>query len=178
MQKENARERIVQACLELLKTTSLEALRTQDLMEKAKVSRSTFYRLFPDKFAVVNWVYWYETEKVIREFPKLSDWKEWTVVLHGYIRKHKRFFRNIASYRGQNSFGEFLCRYFTDNTISYRANRDQPVTEDERYGIWAFSLVASEATINWILDDCRTDDETIIRRQELCIPEFIRHLYR
>ena len=48
MQKENARERIVQACLELLKTTSLEALRTQDLMEKAKVSRSTFYRLFPD----------------------------------------------------------------------------------------------------------------------------------
>ena len=50
MEKASARERIAGACMALLETTSLESMKTQDLMEKAGISRSTFYRLFADKF--------------------------------------------------------------------------------------------------------------------------------
>lgn len=52
MQREKTRERITKACMELLNTTSLEVLCTEDILEKAGVSRSTFYRLFQDKYEV------------------------------------------------------------------------------------------------------------------------------
>ncbi|MBQ9196912.1 MAG: TetR/AcrR family transcriptional regulator C-terminal domain-containing protein [Clostridia bacterium] len=176
-QKEEAKDRIARACLEMLKTTSLDALRAQDLMEKAGVSRSTFYRLFPDKYEVVNWIYKHKVDQIIKENPNLRDWKEWTVAVHAYMRQHKQFFRNIASYQGQNSFCEFLCGYFANNTLRTRNDPDAKVTEDQLYGIRAFSLIAAHATIDWILNDFKPDDATLIRRQELCIPEFIRHFY-
>ena len=69
MQRENAKERIEQACLELLKTMSLESLRTQELIERAGVSRSTFYRLYQDKYEVANGIYRKQTENQRRTQP-------------------------------------------------------------------------------------------------------------
>jgi len=177
MQRENAKERIEQACLELLKTMSLESLRTQELIERAGVSRSTFYRLYQDKYEVANGIYKKQTEKIIQDMPSLKDWKEWSYILHSYMREHRQFFRNIASYRGQNSFGEFLCQYFTSNVLRLRANKEEELTEDQRYAVRAFSLIGAQSTVDWILNDFKPDDETLIRRNEACIPECIRHLY-
>ena len=177
MEKENTRERIAQACLELLNTTSLESLRTQELMAKAGVSRSTFYRLFPDKFEVVNWIYQKQAEEIIKDLPDLKSWKEWTLVLHAYMREHKQFFRNIASYRGQNSFEEFLCRYFMGNVKKTRRDIVEKMTDEQRFAMYAFSLVGAQTTVNWILNGFQPDDETLLRLLDACIPSCIRFLY-
>ena len=177
MEDNPAKMKIAHACIELLNTTPLESLRTQDLIQKAGVSRSTFYRLFLDKFDVANWIYWHEAEKIVQGTPKLKDWKEWTRVTHAYMRKHKQFFRNLASYQGQNSFGAFLREYFACNTLNYRTNNGTEVSEDQRYAIYAFSLIGAQSTIDWLQNDCQPDDETIIRRNEMCIPECIRSFY-
>ena len=177
MQGDKTRTKIAQACMELLETTPLEALRTQDILKKAGVSRSTFYRCFPDKYEVANWVYQDQTEKIIRQYPNLKDWTEWTVVLHDFMRAHRRFYRNIASYEGQNSFRDFLCRYFMNNVLRTRSRRDREITEDQKYGIYAFSLVGAQATIDWIKNGFEPNTETFMHRLKLCIPEHIREFY-
>ena len=176
-QKEKTKEKIAQACLELLNTTSLEALRTQDLMAKAGVSRSTFYRQFPDKYEVVNWIYQKQAEEIIKDLPELKSWKEWTIALHAYMREHKQFFRNVASYRGQNSFGEFLCKYFMGNVQKTRREITEKMTDEQRYAVYAFSLVGAQATVDWILNGFQPDDETLVRLLDACIPSCIRSLY-
>lgn len=172
-----AKDRITQACIELLNTTSLETLRTQDLIKKAKVSRSTFYRLFPDKYEAANSIYKKLIENIINEAPSLKDWKKWTYAEHRYIRAHKHFFRNIAGYRGQNSFEEFIHQYYTDNIFKCRTNKEGKITDEQHYAAYAFSLIAARSTINWILNDCKLDDETMIRLNEACIPPCIRPFY-
>ena len=175
--KEKAKERITLACMDMLNTTSLESLRTQDLIQRAKVSRSTFYRLFLDKYEVANWVYKRVIEDIIRDMPSLKDWKKWTYIEHDYIRAHRQFFRNIASYRGQNSFEEFLHQYFAGNCMKWRTNKDEDITEEQRYAAYAFSLIAARSTIDWILNDFKPDDDTMIARNEACIPPCIRRFY-
>ena len=176
-QTEKTKDKIAGACLELLNATPLEALRTQDILEKAGVSRSSFYRHFPDKFEVANWIYRRQVEKAVHGMPALRNWKEWTVAEHDYIRRHKRFFRNIAGYRGQNSFEEYLCRYFTDNVMKFRRNRGEEMTEEQRYAVRRFSLIAARSTVEWILNDFQPDDATLIRLNEACIPPCIRPFY-
>ncbi len=175
--KENTRNRIAQACLELLNTTSLETLRAQDIMEKAGVSRSTFYRHFLDKYEVAAWVYQQQAESIIQDRPDLKSWKDWTRLLRSYMREHKAFFRNVASYQGQNSFRDFLRTYFMGNVLKHCKRKGIAITEDQRYAIYASSLIAAQSTVDWILDDFSLDDETAIRRNELCIPPCIQFLY-
>ncbi len=175
--KESARERITRACMDMLNTTSLEALRTQDLIERARVSRSTFYRFFPDKYEVANGVYKRLIEDILQEMPSLKDWKKWSYVEHDYMRAHKQFFRNIASYRGQNSFEEYLHQYYTNNILRARTDREKEPTETQRYAADAFSLIAARSTIDWILNDFSPDDDTMIRLNEACIPPCIRSFY-
>ena len=177
MQKDRTKERIAQACLELLNTTSLEAIRTQDIIEKAGVSRSTFYRLFLDKYEVANWIYKKQAEEIIQDMPSLKHWKQWTLVLHAYMREHKAFFRNIASYQGQNSFRYFLCRYFTNNITRTSGDKDTELTDEQRFAMYAFSLIGAQATVDWILNGFKPDDETLLRRLDACIPACIRSLY-
>ena len=176
-QTEKTKLRIAQACMELLNTTSLEALRTQDILARAGVGRSTFYRFFRDKYEVANWLYQHETEKVISDHPDLREWKEWSYILHAYMRSHKAFFRNIARYRGQDSFEEFLRRFFMGNVIKTRSRKEMKLTEEELFGIDAFSIVGARVTIEWIEHNFEPEDETLVLRLEKCIPEFIRKYY-
>ena len=97
--------------------------------------------------------------------------------MHTYMRNHKQFFRNIARYRGQNSFGEFLCNFFLGNIQKTRKDLIGTMTEEQKYAMYAFSLVGAQATIDWILNDFQPNDETLIRLLEACIPACIRFLY-
>ena len=177
MKADGKRAQIAAACASLLEKTSLEALRTQDLIAAAGVSRSAFYRLFLDKYEVANWIYRSETEKLIREMPRLSDWKQWTLALHAYMRAHAAFFRNIAGYSGQNSFEEFLHQYFSGNVMRTRADAGSPLSDEQRFAVDAFSLIGARTTVEWIRAGFRPDDETLLRRLDACIPACIRPFY-
>lgn len=106
------RERIAAAFMRMLEDTPLENLRIQELCVQAGVSKATFYRLFPDKYEVGNWIYKSRVDRIISEHPYLRCWSDWTMLNFSEMLKHRRFFRNIASYRGaellSGVFGKLL----------------------------------------------------------------------
>lgn len=117
---DSKREQIAAAFILLLEDTPLENLRIQELCARAGVSKATFYRLFPDKYEVGNWIYKIRANRIISEHPYLRCWSDWTMLIFSEMLEHRRFFRNIASYRGQNSFLEFLASYYYANVLSFR----------------------------------------------------------
>lgn len=178
MRKSDKRERLAEVLMDMLNTTSLEDLRIQELCELANVSKSTFYRLFIDKYDLAFWIYKNQADQVVTDFPDLSQWSEWTERIFDVILKNKTFYRNYASYRGQNSLFECLLRYYQQNIFRYRKKQEMEMTEDQRFALYAFSVAGAQATVDWIQNGFTPAAETVQRRMELCLPECLREFYR
>ncbi len=178
MRKSDKRERLAEVLMDMLNTTSLEDLRIQELCELAGVSKSTFYRLFTDKYDLAFWIYKNQADQVVTDLPDLSQWSEWTYRICDVIMKNKTFYRNYASYRGQNSLFECILRYYQQNTFTYRKKRNIEMTEDQRFAVYAFSVAGAQAFVDWILNGFSPSVETFQRRMELCVPECIREFYK
>lgn len=177
MKTEEKKAELAAVFIEMLNETPLESLHVQDLIQKAGISRSAFYRMFLDKYELTTWIYQRQADSIVQNAPSLDNAGEWTKQLHDYIRAHKTFFRNVASYRGQNSFENFLAEYFAGNILRFRRNAGEPITEDQRFALKAYARICAQTSIDWILNDCRIDDDELLRRVRLCIPECMRPFY-
>lgn len=178
MRKDGKRERLAQVLMEMLNTTSLEDLRIQELCERAQVSKSTFYRLFTDKYDLAFWIYKNQADRIVMDLPALGQWDEWTNRIFSIILENKTFYRNYASYRGQNSLFDCLLRYYQQNVIQCRKAQGGSMTEEQKFALYAFSVAGAKVTVDWILNGFNPSAETVQRRMELCLPECIREFYR
>lgn len=172
--RQKKREQIAAAFVEMVENSSLEEISTQELCRKAGVSKSTFYRLFPDKYEVAIWLYRSRMEPIVSGTPDLRRSKEWLVCDREDMLKHRRYYRSIASYRGQNSLLEYFAVYFYQNIVKYRNPSAPEPTEDQLYAIRMYASICAQATIDWILNDYEPSLEEVNRRVKLCRPECIR----
>ncbi|MBP3657452.1 MAG: TetR/AcrR family transcriptional regulator [Clostridia bacterium] len=171
--KQKKREQIAAAFIEMVENSSLEEVSTQELCRKAGVSKSTFYRLFPDKYEVAIWIYHSQIDPIVRGAPDLRRSKEWCVYNREEVMKHRRFYRSVASYRGQNSLLEYFADYFYQNIVKYRNPSVPEPTEDQLYAIRMYASVCAQATVEWMLNDYEPSIEEVNRRVRLCRPECI-----
>lgn len=177
MQQDEKREIIAAAFIEMLNNTPLESLRIEDLCAKAHVSKSTFYRLFRDKYELAFWIYKKHSNEMVLEKPTLNSWDEWTYHDFEHILKHKTFYRNIAAYRGQNCLYDCLAQFYRSNIMNFRKNKEKTLTDDQKYAVYMLSLVNAQVMIDWILGGFEPSPEVVKHRAELCIPECIRELF-
>ena len=67
----NASLSIQEACIHLVETKTFEKISINDICQEAFVSRSTFYKLYKDKYDVVTTVYKKEIVEAFNELMKL-----------------------------------------------------------------------------------------------------------
>lgn len=177
MKQNLKREEIAAVFIEMLNDTPLESLRTEDLCAKAHVSKSTFYRLFRDKYELAFWIYQKHTDEVVQAHPNLECWDEWTRHNLEHMIQYKAFYRNIASYRGQNCLYDSLALYYRRNIMNFRKNKTEKLTDDQEYAVYMLSIINAQIMIDWILSGFDTPPEIVQHRAALCIPECIREFY-
>lgn len=90
----------------LMRSKTLDKISTEEICQNAKVGRRSFYRHFPDKYALVDWIY-YSDFLVNREHPE--DWCIWDHVpsICESLYKDREFYRHAFQLEGQNSFRQF-----------------------------------------------------------------------
>lgn len=90
----------------LMRRTPFQKLSIQEICDEAGISRRNFYRYFPDKYALLNWIY---VQDLGSRMPADDS-----MVLHDYvpylckaIYEDRQFYANAFSVSGQNSFRSF-----------------------------------------------------------------------
>ena len=170
------REAIKNAFIEMIEKMPIEQIRTEMLLQKAEVSKATFYRLFRDKYDVMNSVYMDISYSKVQEDPALHNWKEWTIYDLENVMAHKTFFRHIISYQGQNSLREVTSQFYREN-IMRQIEKELPrekITTRLLYLVDAFVEVNVFTLIWYIKNDCQTEIREVVDYVEACMPAELR----
>lgn len=104
---------IIRAFSELMDEGDFQKISVDMIMEKAQVSRSTFYRHFKDKYDVMNAGY----KRVFDHYasPEQSrDYRELCYNMFSFVREHRRMVRRALETQGYNSFSNFVSSYAYD----------------------------------------------------------------
>lgn len=107
----DTRNIIIDAAFKVLETKPFDQIIVKDFLDEAKVSRKTFYRYFPDKYALMYLYYEdYATNNVLKRYDG-HNWCSLVEDLFKFIIDKRVFFKNIKDTTGPESFWEFLFQY-------------------------------------------------------------------
>ena len=115
---------IVQAFNHLIAETDFHRITIDMIMEKAMVSRSTFYRYFKDKYEVMN-----ANFKDLLDYyvdpRRSSNYRDLCCHLFRHGQEHLSVFKNALESTGFNSFGNFIYEYSYKTALAItQSNRD------------------------------------------------------
>ena len=100
---------------EQLKKKHIDSITVNDIIADVGVSRTTFYRHFEDKFALVHWVYGQYMDELTQRHKTAADFRQLISELLHFFQEKRSFFMKILTYSGQNTF----YNYFFNRTTEY-----------------------------------------------------------
>ena len=139
---------IAEAMKALMRTMPIEKITTKEILEKAGVSRRSFYRYFKDKYDLVEWIYDYEFCRFVDVRPEKSIWEYYPDILRS-LRADPEFYSSAFVYAGQNSFRSF-CFEKLFPLIMTDFGDIFPDTETARFVIRRYVYAFFDAYIWWL----------------------------
>lgn len=150
---------IFEALYSLMAENDFSKISVGDILERSGVSRTTFYRRFEDKYAVVNWSF--ERFKEIN--PQFKDeyhsFASSLRVQLDYLAAHQRYFAQALRYIGQNSLRATMRNINEEYLIQCwrEANPDAVFDYQLRAMVQFCAAGMSEVVARWVLDGCVED---------------------
>ena len=174
---ERTRRDIVEACNKLLTKKDIESISTADIMSEARVSRSTFYRYFHDKYDVMNYNYKQIVDSAVEGSSSFRD-----LLLHignafandDWKKRHK-----IHDYIGTNSFSDYIYRYSMDIAEEVvRTNRNgEGFTKREWFQMSIICYGIARMSKECLREDFSQTPEEVMEIMYSMFPETIKEYY-
>lgn len=95
---------------ELMKTESVDKISVSKICQQSGVSRATFYRIFQDKFDIVQWAIQHVHSKGANLIGKDLTWEDGFYASESAIVRHLNFFREAAKSSDYNSLNVYAPR--------------------------------------------------------------------
>lgn len=165
---------LAEAACQLLQSASIDALSASELVEKAGVSRASFYRHFRDKYDLVNAIHQRALEGTLLKYFEGADFRQAVSATWELFTQHKRYYRNALTSRDVNSLGNFIfsqtyCFYLRVlDEAGFRMSKEQARILRQ----YAFGSVALLS--EWVLGDMGESLEEYMQASLGGLPEFVR----
>lgn len=108
---------LANALEELIAVKSIDAITVNDIIRRADVSRTTFYRHFEDKFALMNWIFGQYMDELAASYQNTPTYRLLLIKLFTFFQAKRAFFSRIINYLGQTPTTSFY-RYFLERMTS------------------------------------------------------------
>lgn len=137
------RLRIARAEADLLSEARFEDLTIDQICKRAKVSRSTFYYHFDDKFDVVQWHYDYVAQRYLAETGRTLTWMQALYRNTHEVLKLRELYLGAFATRGYQSLFSYSKRRRIE-TLRETLRDYHHVEVDEELEFQLFALAESE----------------------------------
>ncbi len=157
----------------LMKTKSIDKIRTAEICREAGIERSTFYYYFKDKYDLVAWIFVRAAEGVDVIDPEAAAQS---------IREMKEdilFYRRAYEDRSQNALLQYMTEYFIDKYTRAAKEKLQAGQLDAslEFSIRLYCYGAVLMSREWILGNTVIPAETVIRRMFDSMPASLQSIY-
>ena len=158
------KRKLAEVLTEYMKTVSLEKITVKDIVERAGVSRQTFYYHFHDIYEVLEWYMAEVTNEAIKKNSEKEEWIEGYTRILCWCRENKPVLMNIYSsvsrdtlefYMNQLLYGYMIKR------INYNSKK-MKVSEKQKEMVAKFYTMGINAiTLEWMRTYMKEDPEEL-----------------
>ena len=169
---------IIDAFNRLIAEKGFSKITVEMIMEKAGVSRSTFYRYFRDKYDVMNANFKNLLDYYI-DPSRSSNYKELCFHIFEYGQNNLAIFKNALSSTGFNSFDNFIREYSYQKILEItNANRDGAgFTPTEELRVYIFCNGISTVYKSIVDQRCKTTASEAAEALYEMMPESLKNYW-
>ena len=144
--KDNAiTQRLMDVIVELVNEKPIDSITATEIANKAKINRSTFYSYFPDKFALIKYVYYYAVKDMDDMFKRYDTFTKASCVLKKTFSTKGVFLLKAMESKEDNSLASFLSYYWIRfNKNLYKEGTGAEIVPDDvtmSIEMWVYGLV-------------------------------------
>lgn len=156
---------IFQALCDLLDEGDFTKITVGDILARAGVSRTTFYRCFADKYDVVNWSYKRYKNIYVKERDQYHSFETALAAQLRFLRENQRYFVQALRYLGQNSLRDSIFEtneeYMLECWHEAYGAREPSFAES---GAIRFAAAGMSKIIEcWLLEGCQQEEIEVVR---------------
>ena len=174
VRKQKAEERIYEAIIALLKKESFDSISIKEILSVAKVSRTTFYRLFEDKYDLLNRTLLYATGKYVN--PERFASEEWREFFADFLSRLKlsRTMKTVFQHTSPDRFiavnSQFFRKLMQDRMERCQKHYDESLNLE----LNILSAGCASALYYWMKTDFTIPVEDLIERVHRTVPESVK----
>ncbi len=155
------KEHIAKAFVELVTESKTYKISVETICKKANISKTTFYKYFTDKYAVIEYIF---DKEIIMPFKdamyKISEdgklhIKDSTLDVITLIYGKKEFYKVLIKENGQNSLEDFLLKSLTVRSIEYLSTFAKKSMDDvdREYFAYCYAVFFVGLLKKWLEDE-------------------------
>jgi len=156
----NTRLKLAETTKLLMEKSTLDRISVKEIVDKAEVSRQTFYRNFDDKYHLVNWYFDVIAMKSFKEMSDSYNLRNALISKFNYIRSEKYFFIEAFKITGDNSVVrhdyEFILEFYTKKINNIYKKEISP---DIIFLLEFYCHASISMTVDWALSGMKRTSE-------------------
>lgn len=159
----------------MLEGRSLESLSVEELCRGAGISRSTFYRLYSDRYKVATW--WQDVFFMagIRQIGRAYTWRDGLLIsISGQklLPSLARACQGLDDYNANQRVGRRHYRECLVDTLVNHHGRE--LTDDLSFQIDFYTEMETHVIDGWVRDGLQTPVAVLAGRLVACVPSALR----
>lgn len=162
---------ILRAMASLLEDCTLDQLTVDAICKQAGISRQTFYRTFPDKYAAAFWYVETLLDGTCKRIGVSLGWREGYLSFFKLVQRNALFMKRLSESNDYNSINPTTVRNSEEDFLrAYRGRYGAEPDEMLAFQMHAFARIATTTVAEWIESGCVVPAETFIDRFLSLVP--------
>ena len=152
---------------EILEEKPYNKITVQDIVNRCRVNRNTFYYHFQDIYDLVEWTCIEDTEKVLKENRTYDTWQEGFLAVFALAKKDKVFIDNIYRSVSLEMLEQYLYRLvypLLKNVVDEKSKGFPVRDEDKEYIAHFYKYAFVGVLLDWVRHDMSESPESIVEK--------------